>query len=96
MCLGVPGRVVDVDGLTAIVDFWGIRRETRLDVIDEEVPPGDHILNTVGFAIRKITARRSRRSPPDPRMPTPWRRASSIRPPAWVSSTTTWMRSCRR
>ena len=54
MCLGVPGRVVDVDGLTAIVDFWGIRRETRLDVIDEEVSPGDYILNHVGFAIRKI------------------------------------------
>ena len=56
MCLGVPGRVVDVDGLTAIVDFWGIRRETRLDVIDEEVSPGDYILNHVGFAIRKIPA----------------------------------------
>jgi hydrogenase expression/formation protein HypC len=48
--------VVDVDGLTAIVDFWGIRRETRLDVIDEEVSPGDYILNHVGFAIRKIPA----------------------------------------
>jgi hydrogenase expression/formation protein HypC len=56
MCLGVPGRVVDVDGLTAVVDFWGIRRQTRLDVIDEEVSPGDYILNHVGFAIRKIPA----------------------------------------
>lgn len=54
MCLGVPGRVVAVDGLTAVVDFWGIRRETRLDVIDEQVAPGDYILNHVGFAIRKI------------------------------------------
>ncbi|UCG75614.1 MAG: HypC/HybG/HupF family hydrogenase formation chaperone [Gemmatimonadota bacterium] len=56
MCLGVPGRVVEVDGLIAIVDFWGIRRETRLDVIDEAVSPGDYILNHVGFAIRKIPA----------------------------------------
>lgn len=56
MCLGVPGRVVEVDGLTAIVDFWGVRRETRLDVIDETVSPGDYILNHVGFAIRKIPA----------------------------------------
>ena len=37
MCLGVPGRVVEVKGVTAIVDFWGARRETRLDVIDEPV-----------------------------------------------------------
>jgi hydrogenase expression/formation protein HypC len=54
MCLGVPGRVVAVNGQSATVDFWGIRRETRLDVIDEPVAPGDYILNHVGFAIRKI------------------------------------------
>jgi hydrogenase expression/formation protein HypC len=56
MCLGVPGRVVDVHGMLATVDFWGVRRETRLDVIDEPVGPGDYILNHVGFAIRKIPA----------------------------------------
>jgi hydrogenase expression/formation protein HypC len=56
MCLGVPGRVVAVQGQLATVDFWGVRRETRLDVIDEPVGPGDYILNHVGFAIRKIPA----------------------------------------
>ncbi len=56
MCLGVPGRVVEVHGQTAIVDFFGVRRETRLDVVDEPVAPGDYILNHVGFAIRKIPA----------------------------------------
>lgn len=54
MCLGVPGRVIDVRGNIATVDFWGVRRETRLDVVDETVHPGDYILNHVGFAIRKI------------------------------------------
>jgi hydrogenase expression/formation protein HypC len=54
MCLGVPGRVVEVRGDTALVDFWGVRRETRLDVVDQPVQPGDYILNHVGFAIRKI------------------------------------------
>jgi hydrogenase expression/formation protein HypC len=56
MCLGVPGRVVAVDGLKATVDFWGIRREIRLDVVDRAVEPGDYILNHVGFAIRRIPA----------------------------------------
>ncbi|HUK20313.1 MAG TPA: HypC/HybG/HupF family hydrogenase formation chaperone [Gemmatimonadales bacterium] len=56
MCLGVPGKVVAVNGQLATVDFWGVRRETRLDVIDEPVGPGDYILNHVGFAIRKIPA----------------------------------------
>jgi hydrogenase expression/formation protein HypC len=54
MCLGVPGKVVAVDGLIATVDFWGVRRQVRLEVIDEPVQPGDYILNHVGYAIRRI------------------------------------------
>jgi hydrogenase expression/formation protein HypC len=56
MCLGVPGKVVEVseDERVAVVDFFGTRRATRLDVIDEPVAPGDYILNHVGFAIRRI------------------------------------------
>ena len=56
MCLGVPGRVIDVQGLTATVDFFGVRKQVRLDVIDVEVAPGDYLLNHVGFAIHRIPA----------------------------------------
>lgn len=54
MCLGVPGQVVSVNGNTAIVDYFGLRRETNLDVIDETVEPGDYVMTHVGYAIRKI------------------------------------------
>ena len=54
MCLGVPGRVLEVDGLVARVDFFGVARQVRLDVVDEPVAPGDYVLNHVGFAIRRI------------------------------------------
>jgi hydrogenase expression/formation protein HypC len=54
MCLGVPGRVIDINGSMATVDFWGIRRQVCLDIIDEPVGSGDYILNHVGFAIRRI------------------------------------------
>jgi len=54
MCLGVPGRIVAIDGLCATVEFWGTRREVRLDVVDTEVAVGDYVLNHVGFAIRRI------------------------------------------
>jgi hydrogenase expression/formation protein HypC len=54
MCLGVPGKVIKVDGLTAIVDFWGVRKRIHLNVVDEPVQPGDYILNHVGYAIRRI------------------------------------------
>jgi hydrogenase expression/formation protein HypC len=54
MCLGVPGRIVEIDGLAATVDFFGVRRTVRLDIVDEPVSLGDYILNHVGFAIRRI------------------------------------------
>src|SRR6187397_1974038 len=56
MCLGVPGKVVAVDGYIATVDFWGVRRQIRLDIVDEPVAPGDYVLNHVGYAIRRIPA----------------------------------------
>jgi hydrogenase expression/formation protein HypC len=54
MCLGVPGKVVAIDGMSATVDFFGVRKELRLDIVDEPVSIGDYVLNHVGFAIRRI------------------------------------------
>ena len=54
MCLGVPGRVIEVDGLVASVDFWGMKRKVRLETVDEPGRPGDYVLVHVGFAIRRI------------------------------------------
>jgi hydrogenase expression/formation protein HypC len=54
MCLGVPGKVVSIQGDRATVDFWGVRKDVRLDIVDEPVAPGDYVLNHVGYAIRRI------------------------------------------
>jgi hydrogenase expression/formation protein HypC len=54
MCLGVPGKVLAIDGLDATVDFFGVRKQLRLDIVDEPVSVGDYVLNHVGFAIRRI------------------------------------------
>ena len=56
MCLGVPGRVIEVQGNVAQVDFFGVRRAVRLEICDEPVAPGDYVLNHVGYAIRRIPA----------------------------------------
>jgi hydrogenase expression/formation protein HypC len=56
MCLGVPGKVIEIDGFLATVDFWGVRRQIRLDIVDEPVAPGDYVLNHVGYAIHRIPA----------------------------------------
>lgn len=54
MCLGVPGLIISMENGEALVDFWGVRRIVRLDIVDEPVAPGDYILNHVGQAIRRI------------------------------------------
>lgn len=56
MCLGVPGKIIEINagGDLATVDFWGVRRQVRLDIIDEPAAVGDYVLNHVGFAIRRI------------------------------------------
>ena len=54
MCLGVPGKVVRVQGNTALCDFWGVQKVILLDAVDEPVAEGDYILNHVGYAIRRI------------------------------------------
>ncbi len=54
MCLGVPGKVVAITDGVATVDFWGVTKQVRLDVVDAPVAPGDYVLNHVGFAIRRI------------------------------------------
>ncbi len=54
MCLGVPGRVLEVNGLEATVDFFGVTKLLRLDIVNEPVAVGDYVLNHVGFAISRI------------------------------------------
>lgn len=54
MCLGVPGKILAIDGLDATVDFFGVKKALRLDIVDEPVAVGDYVLNHVGFAIRRI------------------------------------------
>lgn len=54
MCLGIPGKILEIDGLVATVDFFGVRKQVRLDIVDTPVAVGDYILNHVGFAIHRI------------------------------------------
>jgi hydrogenase expression/formation protein HypC len=52
MCLGIPGKVLEVRGNIALVDFGGVTRE--VDASLEEVAPGDYVLVHVGMIIAKI------------------------------------------
>jgi hydrogenase expression/formation protein HypC len=54
MCLGVPGKIVSIDDMVGVVDFWGVKRDVAMHIVDEPVAVGDYVLVHVGFAIRRI------------------------------------------
>lgn len=54
MCLGAPGQVVSIRGKVAVVDFWGVKKNVRLDNLIEPLVPGDYIIDHQGYAVRKI------------------------------------------
>lgn len=54
MCLAIPSRVVSTDGLTAIVDVCGARREANLMLLPDPVAPGDYVLVHAGFAMQTV------------------------------------------
>jgi hydrogenase expression/formation protein HypC len=57
MCLGIPGKVIDVHeegGLVmGRVDFGGVRKQACLSYVPD-VQLGDYVIVHVGFAISKV------------------------------------------
>ena len=58
MCLGVPGKVLEIEenelGLSmGVVEFGGIKRRVSLACVSD-VEVGDYVVVHVGFAISKI------------------------------------------
>lgn len=66
MCLGIPGKIVELsddDGLAmGVVDFGGVRREVCLEYVRREVSLGDYVIVHVGFAITKVDEAEARRT----------------------------------
>ena len=62
MCLGIPGRIVEISDARkklAMVEVGGVRRQVNLAcIVDEEHPVegcvGDWVLVHVGFAMSRI------------------------------------------
>ncbi len=66
MCLGIPGKVVDLrdDGGLAMgtVDFGGVRRDVCMAYVADEVRPGDYVIVHVGFALSKVDEEEAHRT----------------------------------
>ncbi len=64
MCLGVPGRIAEIEQgpvPMGIVDFDGLRRQVCL-AYTPEARPGDYVIVHVGFAISTVDEQEARRT----------------------------------
>lgn len=49
MCLAVPGKVVDIKGDRAKIDYGGVIRDANISLVPAKV--GDYVIVHAGFAI---------------------------------------------
>ena len=66
MCLGIPGRIVELHDdrglMMGLVDFGGVRREVCLQYVADSVAPGDYVVVHVGFAISQVDEEEARKT----------------------------------
>lgn len=58
MCIGIPGRVIEVAGAPpgmAQVDVQGVRRSVGTLLLESPPAPGDWVLVHLGFAMSRLT-----------------------------------------
>ena len=61
MCLGIPMKVVSVDGYLARCEAKGVQRDVSLFMMqDEPVGIGEFVMVLVGYAIQKMTEQEAR------------------------------------
>ena len=53
MCLAIPLHLLEINGNTAIGEAMGMRREIRVDFI-ENPQVGDYVIVHAGFAIERL------------------------------------------
>jgi hydrogenase expression/formation protein HypC len=53
MCLAVPGKIIEIDGDKAIVEYGqGVTNKANISLVDVKV--GDYVLVHAGFAIKTL------------------------------------------
>jgi hydrogenase expression/formation protein HypC len=61
MCLGIPMKVVSVNGFLARCEAKGVQRDVSLFMMqDEPVGIGEFVMVHVGYAIQKMTEQEAR------------------------------------
>ncbi len=63
MCLGIPMKIVSIEGYNARCEARGVMREVSLFMLqDEAIAAGDYVMVHVGYALQKMTEQEARSS----------------------------------
>jgi len=54
MCLGFPGKIVEMDEYSAVVDIAGTKRDVSIMMLPDEVVVGDWVMVHAGMALAKM------------------------------------------
>ena len=58
MCLGIPMKIIQIDGNEAVVESGGLRKKIGLHLVNN-VKVGDYVIVHAGFAIEKLNKKRA-------------------------------------
>lgn len=58
MCLGIPSRIIEVDGEDAVVDVTGARRRIKINLLPD-LRVGEYVIVHAGFAIERLDTEKS-------------------------------------
>ena len=61
MCLGIPMKVIKIDGDEGTVESGGLRKKANFSLM-RSVKPGEYVLLHAGFAIEKIKDAEARKT----------------------------------
>ena len=53
MCLAIPLKIIELNGVSAVGEAMGMKREIRVDFI-EKPQLGDYVIVHAGFAIERL------------------------------------------
>lgn len=59
MCLGIPGKIIEIKGTTAKVDVAGTRKDASLKFL-KGAKVGEYVIIHAGFAIEKVDEEKAR------------------------------------
>lgn len=57
MCLAIPGKVIEISGETATIDYGGVTKEAKINLVTPKL--GDFVIVHAGFAIEILDKKKA-------------------------------------